>query len=111
MAAGPTEQINEATRRTGANSAFFDDRIDNNKEWLIRGSRSGLQRFAQLICEHVGRRAGDRFGSNIRSRACAVPDHDRKSARSVNSWATTRANLSMPLPGAKAAMNVMARRG
>jgi hypothetical protein len=71
VAAGPTEQINEAAG-TGANSAFFYDRIGNNKERLIRGSRSGLQRIAQLICEHVGRRAGERFGSNIRSRACAI---------------------------------------
>jgi hypothetical protein len=49
----PIEQINEATRRDWRELGFFYDRIDNNNEWLIRGLRSGLQRFAQLVCEYA----------------------------------------------------------
>jgi hypothetical protein len=49
----PTEQINVATRRGWRELGFFYDRIENNNEWLIRGSRSGLQRFAQLICDYT----------------------------------------------------------
>jgi hypothetical protein len=49
----PTEEINEATRRDWRELGFFYDRIDNNNEWVIRGSRSGLLRFARLVCEYA----------------------------------------------------------
>ncbi len=49
----PTKEINEATRREWRELGFFYDRIDNNNEWSIVGSRAGLLRFAQLVCEYA----------------------------------------------------------
>ena len=49
----PTEEIDEATRREWRELGFFYDRIEGSKEWLIRGSRHGLVRFARLVCEYT----------------------------------------------------------
>jgi hypothetical protein len=53
LAVVPTEEINEATRREWRELGFFYDRIDNNNEWLVLGSRCGLRRFAELVCEYA----------------------------------------------------------
>lgn len=48
----PTEKVNEATRREWRELGFFYDRDDETKEWLIRGSRAGLFRFARILLEY-----------------------------------------------------------
>jgi len=45
--------MNEATRRRWRDLGFFYDRNDKNKEWLIRGSRSGLLMFGGILHDHL----------------------------------------------------------
>ena len=48
----PSEKTNQATRREWRELGFFYDRNDDEKEWLLRGSRAGLLRFAQILRDY-----------------------------------------------------------
>jgi hypothetical protein len=46
-------QIDEMTRREWRELGFFYDRNDVAREWLLVGSKAGLQRFAKLLFEYA----------------------------------------------------------
>jgi hypothetical protein len=48
----PSEATNRATRQEWRELGFFYDCNDDNKEWVIRGSRGGLLRFAHLLLDY-----------------------------------------------------------
>jgi hypothetical protein len=50
----PAEKINEIARREWRELGFYYYQDNNSKEWLLRGSRGGLMRFADLLRQYVG---------------------------------------------------------
>jgi hypothetical protein len=115
------KEFRQAARRIGRNNGerqAVDSREHHRSQILRRIAGISVERLVDGVAVSseqqrvvVGCRAGDCFRGNIRRGAARFSITTEMPACSVSSWATTRANVSMPPPGAKPTMNVMARRG
>ncbi len=55
----PSEATNEATRSEWRELGFFCHRNDQQKEWRLIGSRSGLLRFCDVLLEYANDPSND----------------------------------------------------
>lgn len=62
----PSDAVNELTRLEWRELGFFYERDDETKEWRIRGSRTGLGKFAQILLD---------YSANPRRQALSEHDH------------------------------------
>ena len=62
----PSKTTNEATRQEWRDLGFFYDVIEDRREWLIRGDRNGLLRFADLLSD---------YSANSRNASLSEHDH------------------------------------
>ncbi len=62
----PSEAVNEATRKEWRDLGFFYEVDDEQKEWRLVGSRSGLFKFRDLLMRYV---------TNPRNEAKSEHDH------------------------------------
>jgi hypothetical protein len=62
----PSEAVNETTRKEWRDLGFFYERNDDQKQWRLVGSRSGLLKFGDLLM---------RYAADSRNDAKSEHDH------------------------------------